>query len=98
MTYINEVHSFMKNSNIFNVFNRNSPDIDLLEAMNVESVEHYEQNGIKCTVINHKKERANVKPGWEMPKCEIEDYKPIAFIYKNGTVELDLISEKKQTS
>lgn len=95
MTYIDEVHAFMKNSNIFNVFNKNSPDIDFLEAMNVESVEHYEQNGIKCTVINHKKQRANVKPGWEMPKCEVEDYKPIAFIYKNGTVELDFLSEKK---
>jgi len=35
-----------------------------------------------------------VKEDWKMPKCNIRDYKPVAFFYKNGTVELDFLSEE----
>lgn len=35
-----------------------------------------------------------IKDNWEMPKCSIRDYKPVAFFYKNGAVELDFLSDE----
>jgi hypothetical protein len=40
-------------------------------------------------------ESIKVKTDWQLPKCNIEDYKPVAFFYKNGIVELDFLSEEK---
>lgn len=37
----------------------------------------------------------NIHPNWQMPTCNIEDYAPVAFFYKNGTIELDFLSEEK---
>ena len=36
-----------------------------------------------------------IKENWKMPECSIGDYKPIAFFYKNGVVELDFLSEEE---
>jgi len=40
-------------------------------------------------------ENSKIKPDWKLPKCYIEDYKPVAFFYKNCIVELDFLSEEK---
>lgn len=37
----------------------------------------------------------SMNENWVMPKCEIEGYVPVAFFYKNGTVELDFLNETK---
>jgi len=30
-----------------------------------------------------------------MPECNIEDYKPVVFFYKDGNINLDFFSESK---
>lgn len=37
---------------------------------------------------------SKIKENWKMPECNVEGYKPIAFFYKNGVVELDFLSKE----
>ena len=32
---------------------------------------------------------------WILPECKVDVYVPVAFFYKNGTVELDFFNEEK---
>lgn len=63
------------------------------ETDEVDALELMQRNNVKLIILPELKNRVN--PNWVMPTCNIEDYAPVAFFYKNGTIELDFLSEEK---
>lgn len=45
--------------------------------------------------LNNKGLVVSIIENWVLPECKVEGYEPVAFFYKNGTVELDFFNENK---